>query len=76
MPFKSLKQERWGHTAAGEKALGGKNKVKEWDQASKGKDLPDVVDVPAKPQMPMAKTPVIQKQGKHGFAMKGEHQTI
>ncbi len=40
MPYKSQAQERWAHTAAGEKALGGKGKVKEWDRASKGKKLP------------------------------------
>lgn len=40
MPYKSKKQRGWAHTPAGEKALGGPAKVKEWDQASKGKRLP------------------------------------
>jgi hypothetical protein len=40
MPYKSIQQERWAHTASGLKALGGKAKVHEWDQASKGKKLP------------------------------------
>lgn len=40
MPYKSLAQERWAHTKAGIKALGGKKKVKEWDRASKGLKLP------------------------------------
>lgn len=40
MPYKSLKQEGWAHTPAGEKALGGPAKVKEWDSATKGKKLP------------------------------------
>jgi hypothetical protein len=40
MPWKSLQQERWGHTAAGKKALGGAKAVKEWDTATKGKKLP------------------------------------
>lgn len=34
---------RWAHTAAGVKALGGKAKVAEWDQASKGLKLPEIV---------------------------------
>lgn len=41
MPYVSDAQRRWAHTAAGTKALGGEAKVKEWDAASKGKDLPE-----------------------------------
>lgn len=37
MPWKSDKQRRWGHTAEGLKALGGKKAVAEWDMASKSK---------------------------------------
>lgn len=40
MPYKSKAQERWAHTAEGTKALGGKEAVHEWDEASKGKHLP------------------------------------
>ena len=40
MPYKSLAQEGWAHTPAGEKALGGAAKVHEWDQATKGSHLP------------------------------------
>jgi hypothetical protein len=40
MPYVSLAQERWAHTQAGTKALGGPAKVAEWDAATKGKDLP------------------------------------
>lgn len=40
MPYKSLAQERWAHTKAGKKALGGASKVKEWDTATKGRKLP------------------------------------
>jgi hypothetical protein len=40
-PFVSDAQRRWGHTAAGEKALGGKAGVHEWDEATKGKKLPE-----------------------------------
>lgn len=40
MPYKSQAQERWAHTPAGLKALGGAGKVKEWDSASKGLKLP------------------------------------
>jgi hypothetical protein len=39
MPFVSEAQRRWGHSAAGQKALGGPAKVKEWDAATK-EDLP------------------------------------
>lgn len=41
MPFVSRAQQRWGHTAAGEKALGGKAKLAEWDSATpKGASVP------------------------------------
>jgi len=41
MPFVSKKQQAWGHTEAGMKALGGPAKVAEWDQAGKDyKKLP------------------------------------
>jgi hypothetical protein len=43
MPWKSNQQRKWGHTAAGIKALGGKTKVAEWDASSKGKKLPTKV---------------------------------
>jgi hypothetical protein len=41
MPYKSMAQERWAHTPAGTKALGGAAGVAEWDSASKGMKLPD-----------------------------------
>jgi hypothetical protein len=40
MPFLSRAQQRWGHTAAGLRALGGASKVAEWDAATRGKKLP------------------------------------
>ena len=40
MPYKSKAQQRWAHTKAGTKALGGKKAVKHWDKATKGKSLP------------------------------------
>ena len=40
MPYQSIQQERWAHTPAGTKALGGPTKVAEWDSATKGKSLP------------------------------------
>jgi hypothetical protein len=43
MPYVSRQQEKWAHTAAGEKALGGPAKVHEWDEASKGMKLPKKV---------------------------------
>lgn len=41
MPFKSEAQRRWGHSPEGVKALGGTAAVSEWDEASKGKKLPE-----------------------------------
>lgn len=40
MPFVSTKQQRWGHTPEGEKALGGPAKLAEWDASTKGRNLP------------------------------------
>jgi hypothetical protein len=40
MPYESAAQRGWAHTQAGEEALGGPEKVAEWDHASKGMDLP------------------------------------
>lgn len=42
MPYKSDAQRRWAHSEAGVKALG-PGKVKEFDEASKGMDLPERV---------------------------------
>jgi hypothetical protein len=42
-PFVSDAQRRWGHTAAGKEALGGEAGVHEWDEATKGKKLPERV---------------------------------
>jgi len=41
LPFVSEAERRWGHTKEGEKALGGPAAVHEWDEATKGKDLPE-----------------------------------
>lgn len=43
MPYVSDQQRKWAHTENGEKALGGKKKVREWDRASKGRKLPKKV---------------------------------
>lgn len=42
-PYSSDAQRRWAHTAAGKKALGGEAAVHEWDEATKGKKLPEKV---------------------------------
>ncbi len=42
MPYSSDRQRRWAHTKAGIKALG-KKAVKEFDEASRGKKLPERV---------------------------------
>jgi len=50
MPWQSTQQQRWGHTPAGLRALGGPMKVAEWDRASKGLKLPRIAR-PPKPRM-------------------------
>lgn len=40
MPWSSMAQARWGHTAEGAKALGGKANVREWDAATDFGSLP------------------------------------
>lgn len=40
MPFKSLAQSKWGHSEAGLKALGGVDKVKEWESHTDYSRLP------------------------------------
>lgn len=43
MPYESDAQRRWAHTPTGTRALGGTSKVHEWDEATKGKKLPERV---------------------------------
>lgn len=40
MPYESEQQRKWAHTKSGMKALGGAEKVEEWDKESKGIKLP------------------------------------
>ena len=40
-PYVSEAQRRWAHTSSGMEALGGKSGVHEWDEATKGKKLPE-----------------------------------
>ncbi len=46
MPFVSKSQQRWGHSPAGVKALGGKAAVSEWDAATPKGTLPQAVKNP------------------------------
>ena len=48
MPFLSKKQNAWGHTPAGERALGGPSKVKEWESATDYSSLPEKKEPPKK----------------------------
>ena len=41
MPYVSNRQRRWAHTETGTKALGGEKKVRHWDDATRGKKLPE-----------------------------------
>jgi hypothetical protein len=40
MPFESKAQNAWAHTAEGTKALGGKENVKEWSDATDYSKIP------------------------------------
>ncbi len=42
-PYVSEAQRRWAHTSSGKEALGGEAGVHEWDEATKGKKLPERV---------------------------------
>lgn len=48
MPFRSKQQQKWAYTAEGTKALGGKDKVAEW-QSDTPKELPKRVSHPKRP---------------------------
>jgi hypothetical protein len=41
VPWASKRQARWGHSPAGLAALGGQQKVAEWDQATTPGSLPE-----------------------------------
>lgn len=45
-PYVSEAQRRWAHTSSGKEALGGESGVHEWDEATKGKKLPERVSKP------------------------------
>jgi hypothetical protein len=57
MPYVSRKQQAWAHTDTGIKALGGPDKVAEWDKASKGKKLPERVKPKRKNRIGLARGP-------------------
>lgn len=41
MPFLSRSQQKWAHAPPGTAALGGTDKVKEWDQSTDFSNLPE-----------------------------------
>jgi hypothetical protein len=45
-PYVSEAQRKWAHTISGKEALGGETGVHEWDEATKGKKLPERVRKP------------------------------
>lgn len=51
-PYVSEAQRRWAHTFRGKKALGGAKAVHEWDEATKGKKLPEHVKKAAGEELP------------------------
>jgi hypothetical protein len=64
MPYRSESQRRWAHTAAGKKALGGEAGVHEWDEATKGKKLPEKVEKSLVLKAPTLHTPSATKMPK------------
>ena len=48
MPYSSDQQRKWAHTKRGMAALGGAEKVAEWDRESKGMKLPKKVKLSVK----------------------------
>lgn len=53
MPFVSRQQQKWGNSPAGVKALGGPEKVAEWNSSTAGSKLPKRVHKqPRKTPMP------------------------
>ena len=68
MPYRSEAQRRWAHTATGEKALGGQSAVHEWDEATKGKKLPEKIEkslmAPKMPKAPSINMPSATKMPK------------
>lgn len=57
MPFVSGAQNKWAHTPEGVKALGGPEKVKEWESSTDYSNLPE--QAPKKNTMGMKKPPKI-----------------
>src|ERR1700734_4131218 len=54
-PYSSEAQRRWAHTQEGKEALGGDAAVHEWDEATKGKKLPEKVNKAEDPSDAQAK---------------------
>lgn len=52
MPFVSTDQNAWAHTPEGTKALGGPDKVKEWESSTDFSHLPKKVSKEKKPEAP------------------------
>ena len=70
MPFKSQKQRAWGHSKAGMKALGGAEKVAEWEKDTPSK-LPERVGPKkqgeTKPKMKSVSDVLDYRKKLHGF---------
>lgn len=84
MPFASISQSKWGHSKAGIKALGGPDKVREWQSATDYKSLPDKVNPMAdKPKKWMAGAikdhshPVVRAAQRKGIStlQEAEHES-
>jgi hypothetical protein len=64
-PYSSEAQRRWAHTTTGKEALGGDAAVHEWDEATKGKKLPEKVKKSefCKSESPLCKTTEVPGMG-------------
>ena len=77
-PYSSDAQRRWAHTEKGTKALGGKAHVHEWDEATKGKKLPEHVaksEYEKGVHKPIARTSGTSKAGMHARSQKSSSPT-
>ncbi len=70
-PYVSEAQRRWAHTSSGKEALGGEAGVHEWDEATKGKKLPEKV---SKSEQSPTPKPNVQLNPEHGKTIANAYE--
>ena len=70
-PYVSDAQRRWAHTSSGKEALGGNAGVHEWDEATKGKKLPERV---SKSEQSPTPKPNVQLNPEHGKTIANAYE--